>query len=307
MLLRSYSFHYPCLKMEEKMSMNESELLQEVRQKITRHVNSLGDPNRATRKRGLEGIKKELFGTKLPTDTVTNLYKDLQGPLVLLVTDPVEKCRELTISLVEKYIEVTGDFGSTLPLMVPMFVQRMGQQDIVETSEELRLQLSQLATSLVQLTKKGNALYLDDYIKVLQRTLVDPYYEVRKESCKCASILAESIPQHFHQQSESLIKPLLHSISHQHSRVRLAVVNAIGICVHHYLKTMFLTKNGQLVFSPSAYLSFSYSKYHASDYTCNYICMILVVFQVRFCSMAIIRMSMMWCHIWPSVCLITLL
>lgn len=214
--------------MDEKVKMNGSDLIPEVNQKITRHVNSLSDPNRASRKRGLDGIKTELFGKDLPCETVTNMYRDLQGPLVLLMADPVEKCREITVTIVEKYIELTGDIESTSPLIVPMLVQRLGQQDLIEPSEELRLQLTQLATALVQLSKKKNGLYLDDYIKVLQRTLIDPYYEVRKESCKCASILSQSIPEFFHQQSESLIKPLLHSISHQHSRVRVAVVNAIG-------------------------------------------------------------------------------
>ncbi|XP_067946084.1 dynein axonemal assembly factor 5-like isoform X2 [Watersipora subatra] len=210
--------------------MNGAEkMAAEIEQKITRHVNSLSDPNRATRKRGLEGIQKELFtGSDCNKDALQIVYKTLQPMSIKLLSDPVEKCRELSITLIQKYIDVTHDAESVLPSIVPCLVQRLGQQDITEQSEELRLQLSELITTLVILSKNLNSLYLDDYIKVLQQTLVDPYYEVKKEACKCASILAKAVPQHFHLQSESLIKPLLQSISHQHSKVRVAVVNAIG-------------------------------------------------------------------------------
>lgn len=221
---------YTVYKMEENTGMNETELAMEVKQKLTRHTNSLSDSNRATRKRGLEGVQKELFSESTITQTavVKLIFKDLQPSLVKLVSDPVEKCRELAITIIQKYVESTSDFATVLPVIVPCFVQRLGQQDIIEPSEELRLQLSELETSLVLHSKELNGLYMDDYIRVLQQTLVDPFYEVRKEACKCASILAKSAPQHFHLQSESLIKPLLQSISHQHSKVRVAVINAIG-------------------------------------------------------------------------------
>ncbi|KAF6020840.1 HEATR2 [Bugula neritina] len=216
--------------MEENSGNCNSELIAELNQKIARHSNFLTDSNRASRKRGLEGIIKELFSGALSSSssTVVVVYKSVQVAVTKLIADPVEKCRELAISTVEKYLELTNDYSTVLPAIVPYLVQRLGQQEIIEPSEELRLQLSQLTTKLVCLSEKQNSLYLDDYIKVLQRTLVDPFYEVRKEACKCASILAKSIPEHFHLQSESLIKPLLHSISHQHYKVRVAVINAIG-------------------------------------------------------------------------------
>ena len=66
-------------------------------------------------------------------------------------------------------------------------------------------------------------------MRILQRTIVDQYPEVKKESCQCASKLAKAVPQVFHQQSESLIKPLILTLSHQHSKVRVAAILAIGI------------------------------------------------------------------------------
>ena len=45
-----------------------------------------------------------------------------------------------------------------------------------------------------------------------------------QESCICCSKLAEAIPATFHQQSETLAKPLLKSMVHQHSKVRVACI-----------------------------------------------------------------------------------
>lgn len=36
---------------------------------------------------------------------------------------------------------------------------------------------------------------------------------------------------HFHMQAECLVKPLMQTISHQHSRVRMAIIEATGAVV----------------------------------------------------------------------------
>ena len=39
--------------------------------------------------------------------------------------------------------------------------------------------------------------------------------------------------EHFHMQAESLVKPLMQTISHQHSRVRVSVIEATGAVIQH--------------------------------------------------------------------------
>ncbi|XP_010157393.1 PREDICTED: HEAT repeat-containing protein 2, partial [Eurypyga helias] len=73
--------------------------------------------------------------------------------------------------------------------------------------------------------------YLTDVIRILQATLLDQYAEVRRESCRCAMACAQAMPEHFHMQSESLIKPLMQTISHQHYRVRIDVIQATGTVI----------------------------------------------------------------------------
>lgn len=39
--------------------------------------------------------------------------------------------------------------------------------------------------------------------------------------------------EHFHMQAESLVKPLMMTIAHQHSRVRVSVVEATGAVIQN--------------------------------------------------------------------------
>jgi len=69
-----------------------------------------------------------------------------------------------------------------LPYIIPTITQRLGQPEIVETSEELRLVLMESLLSVIELSQSKMSVYIDDMIKILQRTNVDPFHEVRKVS-----------------------------------------------------------------------------------------------------------------------------
>ena len=61
-------------------------------------------------------------------------------------------------------------------------VARLATQEITEPSEELRLSLVSLLSSLVRLGASRVAPYLQDLVSILQKTIVDPYPEVKKVS-----------------------------------------------------------------------------------------------------------------------------
>ena len=74
---------------------------------------------------------------------------------------------------------------SFLPYLLPVAVARLGMPDIVEPSEELRLVfvcflLQFIEQCSIQSSSSSLAAYLDDFIKILQRVIVDPYPEVKK-------------------------------------------------------------------------------------------------------------------------------
>ena len=70
-------------------------------QKLQRDVNCLSDENRATRKRALERLRKECVGQtpSYPADVLQGLMGFLLKPLIKMLSDPVEKCRELALYL----------------------------------------------------------------------------------------------------------------------------------------------------------------------------------------------------------------
>ncbi|XP_068100704.1 dynein axonemal assembly factor 5 isoform X2 [Hyperolius riggenbachi] len=205
----------------------------EVSQAVARHLNCLTDDNKNTRKRALAAIQKEAEDQRLPSGALQEVFGELLKPLLRCLSDPMEKCRELTIQIINYCVTNVPMPEEALPYLMPAICQRLANQDITEPSEELRLALTELLTLLVELCGKKLAPYLDEMIRILQRTIVDPFPDVKKESCKCAVNYAKSIPEQFHMQSESLIKPLMQTISHQHSKVRVAVIQTTGAVIQY--------------------------------------------------------------------------
>ena len=201
-----------------------------VLQGLARHINCLGEENKMARRRALESIKKDTVGRNpsLSPSELKSLFNDLLKPLLKEFSDPMERCREISVDTVKKFLCLIPSPEDSLSYIMPVLVQRLGQPEIIEPSEELRLQVVELLKEIVESSGKKNSVYMDDIIKILQRTIIDPYPEVKKLSCHCASTLAKAVPEYFHAQSESLIKPLLLSVSHQHAKVRTIVVQTIG-------------------------------------------------------------------------------
>lgn len=79
-----------------------------------------------------------------------------------------------------RFAPVVMDFSVSLAYLMPVLVARLGQQDITEPSEELRLLMLIMMTSFTDLCGSKMAPYLNDTVTILQRTLVDPYHEVKK-------------------------------------------------------------------------------------------------------------------------------
>ncbi|KAK7506627.1 hypothetical protein BaRGS_00002102 [Batillaria attramentaria] len=206
-----------------------------VLQGIARHINCLSEENRNTRKKALESIRKDVIDREPPleTDQLGLVFSEILKPMLKVFSDQVEKCRELSLIIVHRLFEKVSDPEERLSYVFPVLVQRLGQQEIVEPSEELRFQLVELLSLLIDKAGPKLPAYLDDCVKILQRTLVDPFPDVKRESCRCASKIAKAIPQYFHMVSESLIKPLLLSITHQHSRIRALVVETIGDVIQY--------------------------------------------------------------------------
>ena len=118
---------------------------------MQRDINCLTDPDRNTRKRGLESIKKALLGGKqLAEDVASSCLELLHRPLMKLMDDPVEKNRELALQLLHGLL-LLAPHAEHVQAFLAACRGRVGQVgDVVEPSEELRLQLVQALDAIVR-------------------------------------------------------------------------------------------------------------------------------------------------------------
>ncbi|XP_067407014.1 dynein axonemal assembly factor 5 isoform X1 [Emydura macquarii macquarii] len=207
----------------------------EVAQALGRHLSGLQEPERDARLRALRTIRAEVQERPLSAPVLQEVFaKQLLRPLVrCLAGDPAERCRELAVQLTCHGLSHGARPAEALPCLVPALAQRLGPLpgQSHEPCEELRLALIQLVGLLLELCGAAMGPYLPELIRILQASILDPYPEVKRESCRCAAASARAMPECFHMQSEFLIKPLMQTISHQHFRVRVAVIQATGTVI----------------------------------------------------------------------------
>uniref|UniRef100_A0A3Q2WTL2 Dynein axonemal assembly factor 5 n=2 Tax=Haplochromis burtoni TaxID=8153 RepID=A0A3Q2WTL2_HAPBU len=215
------------------MATGDEHASSEVLRGLARHLNCLNEDNKATRKRALEAIKKETVDKGLSSSALQEVFSSLIKPLLKCLSDPMERCRETTIAVLTEFIRCVPKPEESLPYLMPCLAQRFGENEILEPAEELRLSAVEMLTLIVEVCGKNLAPYLSEVINILQRTIVDPFPDVKRESCKCTVNFAKCVPEHFHMQAECLIKPLMLTIAHQHTRVRVSVIEATGAVIQH--------------------------------------------------------------------------
>jgi dynein assembly factor 5 len=186
------------------------------------------------RKKAIESIEKEVLDC-VPAhsaDELSLIFQELYRPLLKLFGDGVDRNRELSANTVHRFCSQLGpSCGAFLPYIVPTVTQRLTSIDTAESVEELRLLLLEHLCSYVELAGPSIGDYIEDYVNILNKTLVDSFAEVVKMSCECIKKLAMANRQKFYLQGESLIPSLLKSISHHLNKVRQAILETIGLTV----------------------------------------------------------------------------
>eukprot|EP01137_Pigoraptor_chileana_P002783 Opistho-2@42102 len=202
-------------------------------QTAQRDINCLADENRNTRRRAVEklrvvlqqatGAQAELSSQPCRRALASSVIK----PLLRLFADPGEKCREVAIGAVSDVVLGLDPVDTALPYVLPVLVSRLAVAEPVEPAEELRLAAIDLLCALVGRAGRGIAPFVQDVNNVLLRTLFDRFPEAKKASCKCVVVLAAAVPDKFHYQAQPLVPPLVSCITHPHSRVRQAGIEAL--------------------------------------------------------------------------------
>lgn len=121
------------------------------------------------------------------------------------------------------------DMSPLLPALLPELVRRYGQLPVQETAEEIRLQIVDLTSLVVsRADARGLAAFAPDVCTVMCRALEDGYHDIKKAACSClASLAARAPPGALDAHAEKLLAGLAANLQHPHSRVRLAVIQAL--------------------------------------------------------------------------------
>ena len=102
-------------------------------------------------------------------------------PTVRLLADPVEKCREGSLTFLASAAEQLPEPAVLLSCLIPAVADRMGDVPVAEPSEELRLAIIKLIAGPVILrSSQGLLPYLTMIVKVVCRALEDPFHDIKK-------------------------------------------------------------------------------------------------------------------------------
>ncbi|KAL2914850.1 hypothetical protein HK105_205592 [Polyrhizophydium stewartii] len=204
-------------------------------QAVQRDVNVLSEPtsDRAAKRRALEHIQAETLARKPPLDprVLAKVFAGISKPVLRALADPVEKCRELAVVTVGGFARRVDSIIPFLPYIMPAFVARLGQPEIVEPSEEIRLLMLRALLEMVEGSKAGFSPFVEDTVKILARTLADSFPDVKKDSCRLVIELCKhnARPVAFH--GDAVAKAILPVLHHRHSSVRTVAIEALGAAI----------------------------------------------------------------------------
>lgn len=181
----------------------------ELSRALSRLLPGLEADSKLGRRRALEALERALEAARpeAPAADPAAAAAAFQGPwarlllprLLRCLADPAERCRALAAHLLDLGLRRAARPRDALPHLLPALCARLAGPEPArrpppEACEELRLALVQLLRLAVDLGGAALAPHLDDAVRTLRCTLLDPFAAVRRESCECAAALARATP-----------------------------------------------------------------------------------------------------------------
>lgn len=176
------------------MAAGDEQAAAEVLKGLARHLNCLNEENKSTRKRAIELIKRETIDRGLASSVLQEVFAVLLKPLLKCLSDPMERCRETAITIITEFIRCVPKPEECLSYLMPCLAQRLGEKEIQEPAEELRLSCVEMLTLTSEVCGKHLAPYVNEMVNILQRTVVDPFPDAKRESCTCIITFAKCVP-----------------------------------------------------------------------------------------------------------------
>lgn len=216
--------------------MNETKqnLQENTRGAIEQFIIALQSESKMSRKQALVKLNNEIFENPANNDCdLTAVFPEVYAYVLKSFSDPSEACREVSVNIISNFVENLPLNDYYLTYILPVVVRRIGCPEIIEESEEIRLILVELVHKILDKYKVVQLLspFINDLTNILIKTVTDPYPKVKLEACECIIAVTKILQRDFHFQCESYVKPILTNFSHQHFKVRVASVKAIGAVV----------------------------------------------------------------------------
>jgi dynein assembly factor 5 len=220
------------------LTPEENETINVLKQKLMRNINQLSDPDRSTRRRSLDKLKRTLLAAKPPdgaTPQVMAVFFTtmMQQPLLKTLVDQVEKCRELSCEIITRFAGIIGaaDVSELFKAIVPIVASRIGVQPFAEPAEEIRLVLVQLLTSILKREETWSVIpdVIEPLALIMTKSLTDQFPDVKKECTICIRLVAKASKESLRAHVTPLVKAVVANMGHQHSKVRQTGVQALAV------------------------------------------------------------------------------
>lgn len=198
---------------------------------LEQYITALQSESKMDRKQALLSINQVIFEDHSNKDCdLVVVFPEIYAYVLKSFSDSSEACRETSALIISNFIDRLPLNDYYLTYILPVIVRRIGCPEIVEDSEEIRLVLIELVHKILRKYKVTHLLspFINDFTSILTKTSADPYPKVKLEACDCIILLTKVLERDFHFQSESYVKPILSNFAHQHFRVRVAAIKAIG-------------------------------------------------------------------------------
>ncbi|KAK9692650.1 hypothetical protein K7432_014239 [Basidiobolus ranarum] len=201
-------------------------------QSIQRDVNRLEDAgtDRVSKRRALESIEKVIFGSEKAEDIYIVLFDTLGATLLKMSVDSVEKCRELSVKIIAKFMksEKVSPISHVLKVLNVAKDRLTGAN--IENVEEIRLEWIEACGEIIKQGRiEGDQ--LNTLVEILQASLQDSFPELKKRSVQLVIELGREIGKNLRLHAQPLIKALIPSLAHRHSSVRILTLQALQVLI----------------------------------------------------------------------------
>jgi len=199
---------------------------------IRRDINCLNEKDKVVRRNSLIKLEKAIRSNrKVSEELVLRAFlEELHKPLLRLLSDQGEKCRELSIELLSDFLsEIThNQLNDLLPLVLSAVLGRICTQPFPEQSEEIRVEILELIEKICELAKELIIPFTHDVVDALANALHDSCPDAKKKCCSLVTrITSITEPARLANCAAPLVQSLVTTLKHRHWKVRKAALESL--------------------------------------------------------------------------------